>query len=224
MPLFAENSAGPTYRCEGVSFAYARGVPVLTDFSHVFPRGITLLRGYSGCGKTTLLKLLGGCLKPDTGALTPPAPCPAFSRRFRRLHVSYMFQDLNLLPLLSLEKNLQLYGEISLIPKTILRERTETLLRELGLEQFRKARANTLSGGQSQRAALARALLKEPAVLLLDEPTSGLDDANAEIIKSIVRERGRSAVCVVSTHDARLAEIADAVIDFERMRPREDAR
>lgn len=61
-------------------------------------------------------------------------------------------------------------------------------------------------------------------MLLLDEPTSGLDDANTEIIKAIVRERGRSAVCVVSTHDARLAEIADAVVDFERLRPREGAR
>lgn len=117
MTLSAEHFSNFAYRCEGVSFAYARGVPVLTDFSHVFPRGITLLRGYSGCGKTTLLKLLGGFLKPDAGALVPPVPEATFSRRFRRLRVGYMFQDLNLLPLLSLEKNLELCGEISLIPK-----------------------------------------------------------------------------------------------------------
>lgn len=191
---------------------------MLKDFSYAFPRGITILRGYSGCGKTTLLKLLGGYLKPDSGTLKPPVSVPAFSRKFRRVHTSYMFQGLNLLPLLSLEKNLALCAEISLLPKKVWRERCDELIADLGLENFRKARADTLSGGQLQRAALARALLKNPDVLLLDEPTSGLDDGNTEIIKQKIRERGRASICVISTHDARLAEIADAVIDFEQIR------
>lgn len=206
------------YRCENICFAYKKGAPVLTDFSYLFPQGITLLRGYSGCGKTTLLKLLGGYLKPDSGLLTPPGKHIAFSREFRRTRVSYMFQGLNLLPLLSLEKNLALCAEISLIPQKIWRERLNALLSDLGLEKFRNSRADTLSGGQLQRAALARALLKNPEVLLLDEPTSGLDDGNTEIIKQKIRDRGRESVCVISTHDARLAEIADAVIDFEQIR------
>ena len=200
------------YRCEHLCFSYKKGRPVLKDFSYAFPKGITLLRGYSGCGKTTLLKLLGGYLKPDSGALKP------FSREFRRRHVSYLFQGLNLLPLLSLEKNLALCAEISLLPKRIWRERIDSLLEDLGLAEFRKARADTLSGGQMQRAALARALLKNPSVLLLDEPTSGLDDGNTEIIKRKICERARDTVCVISTHDARIAEIADAVIDFEQIR------
>lgn len=208
----------PFYRCENLCFSYKKGAPILKNFSHAFPQGITLLRGYSGCGKTTLLKLLGGYLVPDSGTLLPPFSESPLSREFRRVHVSYMFQGLNLLPLLSLEKNLVLCAEISLLPKKIWRERLESLLADLGLECFRKARADTLSGGQLQRAALARALLKKPDVLLLDEPTSGLDDGNTEIIKQKIRERGREAVCVISTHDARLAEIADAVIDFEQIR------
>lgn len=206
------------YRCEQLCFSYKKGAAVLENFSYAFPQGITLLRGYSGCGKTTLLKLLGGYLKPDSGALKPPVPATPFSREFRRTHVSYMFQGLNLLPLLSLEKNLALCAEISLLPKTVWRERLDALLADLGLEKFRKARADTLSGGQLQRAALARALLKNPSVLLLDEPTSGLDDGNTEIIKRKIRERGNETVCVISTHDARLAEIADAAIDFEQIR------
>lgn len=206
------------YRCENICFSYKKGTPVLKDFSYVFPRGITILRGYSGCGKTTLLKLLAGYLKPDSGTLQPPVSEEPDSREFRREHVSYMFQGLNLLPLLSLEKNLALCAEISLIPQNVWRERLETLLSDLGLEVFRNARADTLSGGQLQRAALARALLKNPAVLLLDEPTSGLDDGNTEIIKRKILERKNDSICVISTHDARINAIADAVIDFEKIR------
>lgn len=206
------------YRCEHICFSYKKGRPVLKDFSYAFPKGITLLRGYSGCGKTTLLKLLGAYLKPDSGVLKPPVSADPFSREFRRRHVSYLFQGLNLLPLLSLEKNLALCAEISLLPKKVWRERIDSLLEDLGLAEFRKARADTLSGGQMQRAALARALLKNPSVLLLDEPTSGLDDGNTEIIKRKICERARDTVCVISTHDARIAEIADAVIDFEQIR------
>ena len=202
------------FTCQDLCFGYTKKSLIFDHYSHVFPKGITVLKGYSGCGKTTLLKIMAGYLPLFSGQLRPPVSCSVQSRRYKRSHVSYMFQGLNLLPLLSIEKNLKLSAELSLLPKKIWQPRMEELLEELGLKDYRHKKAHQLSGGQQQRAALARTLIKHPEVLLLDEPTSGLDDANTLIIKRIIRAHAQHSVCLVSTHDARLLEIADEVLDF----------
>lgn len=203
-----------TYECRDICFSYDGRARILDDFSRVFPRGVSVLKGFSGCGKTTLLKILAGYLKPDSGTLIPPVPAPPRSREFRRAHVSYMFQGLNLLPLLTIGQNLALCAEIALIPKKIQLERRERLLTELGLAGMESRRASALSVGQQQRAALARTLIKKSEILLFDEPTSGLDDRNTDVIKAKIREAARESVCIVSTHDARLLEIADEIVEM----------
>ena len=84
------------------------------------------------------------------------------------------------------------------------------------MKDLRNKKANSLSGGQAQRAALARTLMKDSPILLLDEPTSGLDDFNTNIIKNLIVSDAANKICIVSTHDARLLEIADEVIDFNQ--------
>lgn len=201
--------------CDNISFAYNRDVPVFDGFSHVFKPGITVLKGYSGSGKTTLLKLLAGYLKVNSGRIITPTGLSVTSRRYHRRDVAYMFQGINLLPLMSVERNLRLAAEMAALPGKQWKPRCETLLRDLGLEELRHRRADKLSGGQAQRAALARTLMKDAPTILLDEPTSGLDDSNTNIIRKLIQQDASNRICIISTHDSRLFDLADDLIDFD---------
>ena len=201
--------------CEDISFGYTKKDKVLDHFSHEFRRGITVLKGYSGSGKTTLLKLLAGYLKVDSGRIITPMGMKVTSRTYHRRGVAYMFQGINLLPLMSVERNLRLAAEMAMLPGKLWKPRCEDLIKNLGLQEFRHRRADKLSGGQAQRAALARTLMKNAPTVLLDEPTSGLDDDNTAIIKNLVLKDAAENICIICTHDARLLDLADDLIDFD---------
>lgn len=201
--------------CEQVTFGYTHKDAVIKNFSHTFRTGITVLKGYSGSGKTTLLKLLAGYLKVTGGRIVTPTGRKVTSRRYHRQDVAYMFQGINLLPLMSVERNLRLAAEMAVLPGKQWKPRAEALLTDLGLQELRHRRADKLSGGQAQRAALARTLMKDAPTVLLDEPTSGLDDTNTNIIKKLVLKDAASRICIISTHDSRLLELADEIIDFD---------
>ncbi len=201
--------------CEDISFGYTKKEKVLDHFSHEFRRGITVLKGYSGSGKTTLLKLLAGYLKVDSGRIITPMGMKVTSRAYHRRGVAYMFQGINLLPLMSVERNLRLAAEMAMLPGKLWKPRCEDLIKDLGLQEFRHRRADKLSGGQAQRAALARTLMKNAPTVLLDEPTSGLDDDNTAIIKNLVLKDAAENICIICTHDARLLDLADDLIDFD---------
>ena len=201
--------------CDNISFAYNRDVKVFDGFSHTFKPGITVLKGYSGSGKTTLLKLLAGYLKVSSGRIITPTGVRVTSRRYHQRDVAYMFQGINLLPLMSVERNLHLAAEMAMLPRKQWKPRCEALIRDLGLQDLRHRRADKLSGGQAQRAALARTLMKDASTILLDEPTSGLDDGNTSIIKKLVTQDASRCICIISTHDSRLFELADDLIDFD---------
>lgn len=201
--------------CENITFGYSRHDNVISDFSHVFRPGITVLKGYSGSGKTTLLKLLAGYLKVKQGKIITPTGRRVTSRRYHRQDVAYMFQGINLLPLMSVERNLRLAAEMAVLPGKQWKPRAEALIHDLGLTELRHRRADKLSGGQAQRAALARTLMKDAPTVLLDEPTSGLDDTNTDIIKKLVLKDAAERICIISTHDGRLLELADEIIDFD---------
>ncbi|WP_303191855.1 ATP-binding cassette domain-containing protein [uncultured Akkermansia sp.] len=200
--------------CEDVCFGYAKKSLIFENYSHAFHSGITILKGYSGCGKTTLLKILAGYLRIQSGHILTPHGIPLSNTKYRRKEVSYMFQGINLLPLATVERNLQLCAEMAMLPRREWQARASSLIEQLGLDNLRHKKAGTLSGGQAQRAALARTLMKDSSILLLDEPTSGLDDTNTGIIKNLIATQTVDKICIVSTHDARLLDIAHEIIDF----------
>lgn len=199
--------------CKHLSYSYPGAKqPVFTQLNFTFECPVTLLRGYSGCGKSTLLRLAAGMLIPTNGTIETEGLLQPGSKEFLRKELSFVFQNLNLLPLASIERNLRLCSQISGSPWPV----AEKWLHVLGLWDLRKSPVEQLSGGQRQRVAIARALAKEPKVLFLDEPTSGLDDDNTATIKNAVTEFTSSGttICVTATHDHRLEDIADELVDF----------
>ena len=210
-------------KCEGINYRYGRKLDwVLEDFSHSFPAGIHLIKGFSGCGKSTLLRILGGYLTPSSGVVEVNGYGKP-NRKFQREALGFVFQQLNLLPLASIERNLQLSGALAELSTKQRDENVKQYLRELGLEEFIKRLPGSMSGGQQQRATIARALIKEPKVLLFDEPTSGLDDLNTEVIIKVMKKfiEGGDRVAVICTHDQRLDKIADEILDFNQFLPME---
>ncbi|MCC5788880.1 MAG: ATP-binding cassette domain-containing protein [Opitutales bacterium] len=210
-------------KCRSIRYRYARRAPwVLDQFSHSFPAGIHLIKGYSGCGKSTLLRLIGGYLKPAEGGIEI-AGYGRPNKRFQKRGLGFVFQQLNLLPLASVRRNLDLAAALAGLGAGERRERAAHILDRLGLSEFHRRMPKTMSGGQQQRATIARALIKEPQVLLLDEPTSGLDDLNTNIIIKVLREfiGEGDRIAIICTHDARLERIADELLDFNRFLPLE---
>lgn len=200
-------------KCRALSYRYpGADQDVFENLDMEFPNHVTLLRGYSGCGKSTLLRLAAGFLQPTGGAVEVEGLLKPGSREFFRKELSFVFQDLNLLPLASVERNLRLSSQIAGTPVEDARKWLEIL----GLWELRRRPVERLSGGQRQRVAIARSLSKRPKVLILDEPTSGLDDDNTEIIKAAVTEFAKrgTTICVVASHDHRLEGIADELVDF----------
>lgn len=201
--------------CNNITFSYLKNTPILKDFSYQFKPGITVLKGYSGSGKTTLLKIIAGYLKPQSGTIISPAGDKVGGRNYLRRTVSYMFQGINLLPLLSVERNLRLSAEMAMLPNKEWKPRAAALMEDLGLSDLRCRRADSLSGGQAQRAALARTLMKDSPIVLLDEPTSGLDAGNTNIIRQRILQEASSKIWLISTHDNRLFDLAHEIIDFD---------
>ena len=183
------------------------GRPILTDFSLALAPGEqALLLGPSGCGKTSLLNIAAGLLTPDSGdvlLMGEPMPAQAAQRdTLRRRTVGIVFQTLRLISALSLRDNLALAARLAGQPA----DGIDRLLGELDLSHRADARPRTLSQGEAQRAAIARALVARPALLLADEPTSALDDANtaraADLLVRLAAEQG--SALLIATHDSRL--------------------
>jgi ABC-type lipoprotein export system ATPase subunit len=202
-----------TYRYPG------KKEPVFSNFDFQANPGITLLKGFSGCGKSTLLRLIASLLKPTSGTIETASHYSIGSAKYLRKEVGFVFQQLNLLPLASIERNVKIAAQLAGVPITAADEWIEIL----GLSPLRKLSPLKLSGGQQQRAALARAMAKNPSIILLDEPTSGLDDLNTSIISNALKKRiPPEAICLIATHDQRLEIIADEILNFNTFLPVEE--
>ena len=169
-----------------------------------------LLAGPSGSGKTTAIHLLAGVLKPSEGRVTVcgqdlAALGEAALDRFRGRHVGIVFQRLHLIGALDVRRNLALAQSLAGLP--VDDARIDEVLERLALAGKAAARPAALSGGEAQRAAIARAVLNRPALLLADEPTASLDDANAARVLDLLFAEAQAcgATLVVASHDARAA-------------------
>ncbi len=210
-----------TLACHDITFSYARSTTAVFDrHSFSFGQGIHLLKGYSGCGKTTLLKIFAGYLRVQSGMVATPSDRPPTSAAYQRREMSFLFQQFNLLPLATVHRNLKLAGELAGLPRKVLDQRMHYWIDKLGLSPVEHHKARNLSGGQQQRAAIARALIKNAQVLLLDEPTSGLDDLNTRLIIGALEEVvEHECICIICTHDSRLEALPHDVTDFNRFLP-----
>ena len=213
----------PAMPCANISFRYQPESPwIIEQFNYAFKPGITLVKGASGCGKSTLLRLLAGFLEPQAGRIVTPLGPPPTDTQFQRRELGFVFQHLNLLPLATVQRNLALAASLAGLSAETLAANSERWLRFLGLEPYARRLPKSLSGGQQQRAAIARALVKEPRVLLLDEPTSGLDDLNTRVItRALEHFVTGDRICVVSSHDSRLEHLAHEILDFNCFLPLE---
>ncbi|MDO5057611.1 MAG: ABC transporter ATP-binding protein [Lautropia sp.] len=220
----AKKTAGDrnTYaiRARGIRKAYRSGdivTPVLNNVDISIPAaGLSVLHGPSGSGKTTLLNLMGLIDRPDSGSLhilgqdVRDLPDNQLSD-FRRDHIGYVFQNFNLLPVLSALENVEYPLAIAGVPASTRRKRARQALRAVHLANVAEHRPNQLSGGQRQRVAVARALVKRPRLILADEPTANLDSQNSEAIITLLRrlQHDYRIAVVISSHDPQIQEQAD---------------
>jgi len=178
------------------------------------------LAGPSGSGKTTLLNLIG-CLDSVTGGeiLVDGSPIsslgPKERNRVRMERIGFIFQNYNLIPVLTAIENVALALEIGKgLGEREIRERSARMLAEVGLAGLENRRPNELSGGQQQRVSIARALVKEPPVVLADEPTANLDSKTGEEILALMENLNarHGTTFVFSTHDPMVMRHAKRIV------------
>ncbi|HWS53037.1 MAG TPA: ABC transporter ATP-binding protein [Pyrinomonadaceae bacterium] len=187
-------------------------LPILSDVSLTLRRGdAASIMGPSGSGKSTLLYVVGALEPPTAGRVTLDGQDPfALGERelaeFRNKQVGFVFQDHCLLPQCSVIENVLAPTLVSRGADGDAAERARALLEQVGLGARTHHRPAELSGGEKQRAALARALVMRPTLLLCDEPTGNLDQKSAETVASLLLElhRRQETVLVVVTHSAEL--------------------
>ena len=209
---------------ENASVAYSTGdarSQALDNVSLSFHRRtLTLVMGPSGSGKTTLLSVLGCLLRPDSGSVflngeNVTRLAESARTRRRRRHIGFVFQAFRLFHALSALENLMLVSEIDGLGRR--REAARLLLAELGLESKAHLKPDSLSGGEKQRVAIARVLMRNPPVLLADEPTASLDSRAARQISEILlrlAEEEQRAVVVVS-HNPLWETFAHRVVELQ---------
>ena len=207
---------------KGVGKAYPRGtveVAALRDVSLEIAAGESVaVMGPSGSGKSTLLGILGCLDRPTRGhylldGREVSSLDDAELSALRNRRIGFVFQSFHLIPQLTVEENVEtplLYGRV---PEREWRSRVHACLEKVGLDHRSTHRPAELSGGEAQRAAIARALVTEPAVLLADEPTGNLDSATGEEVAEVLwglQREGRTVVVV--THNESLAARAQRVV------------
>jgi putative ABC transport system ATP-binding protein len=202
-----------------VSKIYRRGqeeVRALDQVTFQIAQGEFLaVVGASGAGKSTLLQLIGGMDIPSSGRLVVAGNemtnlSDGMLTKLRRNHIGFVFQQFSLLPSLSVAENV---GLPAMFAHKERRERVGILLERVGLSHRRDHRPNQLSGGEMQRAAIARALINEPDILLADEPTGNLDSATSGKILELFQELNADGLTVVVvTHSETLAAAAQRSI------------
>ncbi len=181
--------------------------------------GLVFLLGKSGSGKSTLLNVCGGLDEPTSGEIIVKGKSSkSFSGSdfdsYRNTFVGFIFQEYNILDEFNVEDNIALALELQGKPKDA--EKIRSLLRDVDLEEFAKRKPNTLSGGQKQRIAIARALVKDPQIIMADEPTGALDSATGKQVFDTLKKLSETRLVIVVSHDREFAEIyGDRIVELK---------
>ena len=206
---------------ENLSKTYGQGeaaVHALRGATFTVPKGeFVAVVGESGSGKSTLLNLIGGLDTPTGGKVRIDGK-DIFAMKdrsltvFRRRNIGFVFQSFNLIPELTVEQNILF--PVLLDYQTPDRGYLEELLEVLGLTQRRHHLPGQLSGGQQQRAAIGRALITRPALILADEPTGNLDTRNSGEVIALLKKASRTyeQTIVMITHSRTIAQTADRIL------------
>ncbi len=223
MPFLSVTNLSKTYRAGREAIHVLKGLDLQAEAGEM-----VAIVGASGVGKSTLLHVLGGLDGADAGEIRIgdadlTALDDAGRVAFRNARVGFVFQFHHLLPEFSALENAEMPMRIARRPVAEGRAAAEALLRRVGLGERLTHRPGTLSGGEQQRVAVARALVMSPALLLADEPTGDLDEQTADALHALLRDihRERGLTSVIATHNLRLAGACDRVLRLEagRLRP-----
>ena len=214
MPIIVADALEKTY-AEG-----ATPVPALRGVSLSLEKGdFVALTGPSGCGKSTLLHLCGAMDRPSAGRLTIEGQDIAALdddalTRLRRDRIGFVFQFFNLLPTLTIGDNIALPCLLAGMPARQAEAKAQALATRVGIGHRLGHYPQQVSGGEAQRAAIARALVHEPALLIADEPTGNLDSANGATVLALLAELNRDlgVTMLLATHAADVAAAAHRTI------------
>lgn len=198
--------------------------------------GLVALLGPSGCGKTTLLNAIGGLDKISSGSIY--INDEKITRRsvrkideIRSLKIGYIFQDYNLLNNLSVYDNIAMVLKMNGIKdKNEIKKRVNYVLEKVGMYRYRNRYASMLSGGERQRVGIARAIVKDPEIIIADEPTGNLDSRNTIEVMNIIKAISKDRLVILVTHERELAEfyasriitISDGVITSDKENSHDD--
>jgi len=203
------NDVTKIYRMGKVQVHALRGADLIVQ------RGdFMVVLGPSGSGKTTLLNLIGGIDTPTTGTITIDGVDLINMKeneltQYRRDKIGFVFQFFNLIPTLTAQENVELAAELVEKPRDAME-----VLKEVGLADRANHFPSELSGGEQQRVAIARSIVKDPPILLCDEPTGELDNETGKKILSVLRRINRNdgKTIVFVTHNSAIAQMADKVV------------
>jgi lipoprotein-releasing system ATP-binding protein len=198
-------------------------VEVLKGVDIAIQKGeIVSIVGSSGAGKSTLLHILGTLDKPDSGEvfLNNTNVISLSGKKlaqFRNKNIGFVFQFHHLLPEFSALENVSIPGWIAGTKKSAVKERAKQLLNLLGLKDRIEHKPNTLSGGEQQRVAVARALINNPDVVFADEPTGNLDSANAKELHNLFFDLRKDfeQTFLIVTHNEELAQLSDRIVNMK---------
>lgn len=198
----------------------AQDVVALNNVSIDFPdKGMVFLLGKSGSGKSTLLNSIGGLDSFDSGEIIIKGKSSKNFKQsdfdsYRNTFIGFIFQEYNILEEFSIGKNLAIALELQ--GKKADKDAVNNLLEQVDLKGYYKRKPNQLSGGQKQRVAVARALIKDPEIIMADEPTGALDSTTGKQVMDTLKKLSKTKLVIVVSHDREFAEIyGDRIIELK---------
>lgn len=216
-PILTARDLERCYVLPETSVPALRGVSLTLE-----PGGFTAIMGPSGCGKSTLLQLCGAMDRPDAGSLVLDGCALAdlsddALTRLRRERIGFVFQFFNLLPTLSVLENIALPLLLARTDERAAFAKARSLAERVGIGHRLGHFPGQISGGEAQRAALARAVIHEPALLIADEPTGSLDSVAGRAVLELLQELNRDlgVSILLATHDAGVAALAGRTLRMQ---------